>query len=56
MLNTYMSPLRAERLTRLQLLSLGTICLTATLGMFTSNPDVTVSKVRGSWREEGSRA
>ncbi|PNH00165.1 Proteasome subunit alpha type-1-A [Tetrabaena socialis] len=38
MFNMQCSPLRNGRLTQLQLLSLGTICMTVSLGMFTSGP------------------
>ncbi|GIL90990.1 hypothetical protein Vretimale_17061 [Volvox reticuliferus] len=45
MLNTYVSPLLYEQLTALQQLSLGVICLTVVLGLFTSVPTAQVSKV-----------
>ncbi|GLI67927.1 hypothetical protein VaNZ11_012254 [Volvox africanus] len=45
MLNTYVSPLLYEQLTALQRLSLGVICLTVILGLFTSVPTAQVSEV-----------
>ncbi|GFR52977.1 hypothetical protein Agub_g15666 [Astrephomene gubernaculifera] len=44
LLNTYFSPLRAAELNLMQLLSLAVICMTVTLGMFTSSPVDNVSE------------